>query len=259
MHLLNNIQFSVAQLAAQLWNCGLKRVIRAAVFPASISFIFISPRDWLVKMSEGAEELHESFKARVKEEAETLVLELFPQRVVAFDEVLKSSYFTDPAPENLETCTVPNEDSSIPSNKHITQMVDTLKPMVSRLMEETSQVRIWITLLIPKIEDGNNFGVSIQEEALLEIKLVEAQAAEFISHVPEYFTNRGKALSKTVKYPQIQDYRRLVKQLDENEYYYLRTVLMELRNHYAILHDIITKNLDKIRAPRPSIMNMMNL
>eukprot|EP00915_Cephaloidophora_sp_WS-2016_P006386 GHVH01008564.1.p1 GENE.GHVH01008564.1~~GHVH01008564.1.p1 ORF type:complete len:157 (+),score=25.96 GHVH01008564.1:56-472(+) len=138
-------------------------------------------------------------------------------------------------------------------------MVDTLKPMVSRLMQETSQVRIWITLLIPKIEDGNNFGVSIQEESLLEIKVVEAQAAEFIEHVPEYFKNRGKAMSKTVKYPQIQDYRRLVGQLDENEYHYLRHVLTELRNHYAILHDIITKNLEKIKAPRSSAMNLMNL
>ena len=120
-------------------------------------------------------------------------------------------------------------------------------------------MRIWITLLIPKIEDGNNFGVSIQEESLLEIKVVESQAAEFIEHVPEYFKNRAKALSKTVKYPQIQDYRRLVRQLDENEYHYLRHVLTELRNHYAILHDIITKNLEKIKAPRSSALNLMNV
>lgn len=28
---------------------------------------------------------------------------------------------------------------------------------------------MWITLLIPRIEDGNNFGVSIQEETLGEV------------------------------------------------------------------------------------------
>lgn len=33
------------------------------------------------------------------------------------------------------------------------------------------QVKMWITLLIPRIEDGNNFGVSIQEETLSEVVL----------------------------------------------------------------------------------------
>lgn len=206
-------------------------------------------------MASDAADLHEDFKSRMREDAEKLVLEVFPQRVVTFDEILKSSFFMEGFPQD----TLSTEDSRILSNKRIVEMVDTLKPMVSRLLQETSQVRIWITLLIPKIEDGNNFGVSIQEDSLLEIKLVEAQAAEFIEHAPEYFKNRAKVLSKTVKYPQIEDYRKLVKQLDENEYHYLRRVLTELRNHYAILHDIITKNLDKIKAPRSSAINLMSL
>ena len=210
------------------------------------------------EMVSSAAELHDIFKMRIREDAEKLVLEVFPQRVVTFNDVLQT-FFSEICPQNLESNTVPAEDAHISCNRHIVEMVDTLKPMVSRMMQETSQVRIWITLLIPKIEDGNNFGVSIQEESLLEIKVVESQAAEFIEHVPEYFKNRAKALSKTVKYPQIQDYRRLVRQLDENEYHYLRHVLTELRNHYAILHDIITKNLEKIKAPRSSALNLMNV
>ena len=32
-------------------------------------------------------------------------------------------------------------------------------------------------MLIPKIEDGNNFGVGVQEDALAELRQVEAECA----------------------------------------------------------------------------------
>jgi proteasome activator subunit 3 (PA28 gamma) len=53
-----------------------------------------------------------------------------------------------------------------------------------------------------------------------------------------------------IKYPHVDDYRQVIRELDEKEYFSLRLVLLEVRNHYALLHDIITKNLDKIRKPR---------
>jgi hypothetical protein len=34
-------------------------------------------------------------------------------------------------------------------------------------------VKIWIQLNIPRIEDGNNFGVSIQEETVSELSRAE--------------------------------------------------------------------------------------
>lgn len=52
------------------------------------------------------------------------------------------------------------------------------------------------------------------------------------------------------KYPHIDDYRRTVEELDEKEYLSLRITLSEIRNHYATLHDMITKNMEKIKKPR---------
>lgn len=60
----------------------------------------------------------------------------------------------------------------------------------------------------------------------------------------------GKLISKVAKYPHIDDYRRAVQELDEKEYLSLWLVVTEIRNRYCSLHDIVIKNLDKIKKPR---------
>lgn len=65
--------------------------------------------------------------------------------------------------------------------------------------------------MIPKIEDGNNFGVSIQEDTLAEIQSVESEAAAFFDQISRYFISRAKIVSKVAKYPHIDDYRRAVR------------------------------------------------
>lgn len=57
---------------------------------------------------------------------------------------------------------------------------------------------MWISFLIPKIEDGNNFGVSIQEDMLAEIRTVESEAAAFFDQISRYFITRGKIVTKVV-------------------------------------------------------------
>lgn len=64
----------------------------------------------------------------------------------------------------------------------------------------------------------------------------------------KYFT--GKLISKVAKYPHIEDYRRAVEELDQKEYLSLWLTMSEIRNRYCSLHDIVVKNLDKIKKPR---------
>lgn len=49
--------------------------------------------------------------------------------------------------------------------------------------------------MIPKIEDGNNFGVSVQEDTLAEVQSVESEAAAFFDQISRYFISRGKFLN----------------------------------------------------------------
>jgi len=224
----------------------------------------------------------------VKEKAENLVKKNFPERILQFNKLLeKSPFLCDdlhtvhsdlkipvPEPQYLNshdgdppggkkrkmsdngeaevsgTKVMVLPSGSVPINPHITQMVDTIKPLIRTLVEEANLLKMWVSFLIPKIEDGNNFGVSIQEETLGEIRTVESEAAAFFDQISRYYMTRAKLVSKVAKYPHIDDYRRTVVELDEKEYLSLRITLAEMRNHYATLHDMITKNMDKIRKPR---------
>jgi len=140
----------------------------------------------------------------------------------------------------------------ITCNSILSKHIDTVKPFIRELVEHANLLKMWITFLIPKIEDGNNFGVSIQEDTLGEIRAVEGEAATFYDAIARYHINRGKIISKVAKYPHIDDYRRVVAELDEKEFLSLRIVLSEIRNHYAAMYDLIAKNWEKIIRPRSS-------
>ncbi|CAG0901610.1 unnamed protein product [Darwinula stevensoni] len=233
----------------------------------------------------------QDYRDQVIKEGEKMVKDGFPKRIVRLNEILQSKAFNIPDLLSLHSdlkipvpqadffqpildgtrkldkmeCsfTVPGTNvyvlpcGTVPANDEIVQMINVVKPLVRQLVEDANLLKIWVSFLIPKIEDGNNFGVSIQEDTLAEIRVVESEAAAFYDQISKYFCTRGKIISKVAKYPHIEDYRKNVQELDEKEYLSLRLILMEVRNHYATLHDFITKNIEKIQKPRSA--NMVNM
>jgi len=137
-------------------------------------------------------------------------------------------------------------------NSPICDLIKIVKPVIRALVEDSNLLKMWISFMIPKIEDGNNFGVSIQEDTLAEIQSVESEAAAFFDQISRYFISRAKIVSKVAKYPHIEDYRRAVQELDEKEFLSLWLVMCEVRNRYSSLHDIVIKNLEKLKKPRSS-------
>jgi len=79
------------------------------------------------------------------------------------------------------------------------------------------QLKMWISFMIPKIEDGNNFGVSIQEDTLGEIQSVESEAAAFFDQISRYFVSRGKIVSKV----DIKIHKYVVKNRENFEAFFL--------------------------------------
>jgi len=138
----------------------------------------------------------------------------------------------------------------VASNRKVTELIDMMKPILRDAIEHMNKVKVWILLLIPRMEDGNNFGVSIQEEVLSEVRQIESEVATLHEQTSRYFLMRAKLITKVARYPHVDDYRRTIVDVDEKQFINLRLTVAEVRNHYATLHDLIVKNLEKIKKPR---------
>lgn len=229
----------------------------------------------------------QEYKNTLISKAEELIITGFPKKIVELNNLLETKNFAErdfsevhqdlnilvPAPvvdaddgdgppskrARVETTDnaagtkvmiLPN--GSVKCNVHICEIIKIVKPVIRCLVEDSNLLKMWISFMIPKIEDGNNFGVSIQEDTLAEIQSVESEAAAFFDQISRYFISRAKVVSKVAKYPHIDDYRRAVQELDEKEFLSLWLVLSEVRNRYCSLHDIVIKNLEKLKKPRSS-------
>jgi len=237
-------------------------------------------------VTEGDVMLNE-YKAACKKQAEVIFKEIFPGKVIELNALLESDKFSlsrlaefeakinIPVPDmklindepslkkRKSDCLNDNNDNdvqgtqvillpngTIPINVQITEIIEIVKPQAIELIGYANQIKMWINFMIPKIEDGNNFGVSIQEDSLAEARQVESESASYLDQISRYYLTRAKIITKVAKYPHVDDYRRTITELDEKEFISLRLVVTELRNHYASLHDLINKNLEKIKKPK---------
>jgi len=155
--------------------------------------------------------------------------------------------------ENITTTTETNNenpqkivyDKAVPSNETITKFLGEIKKEVLELVEMINIVKIWIQLLVPKIEDGNNFGVGIQEEIISELGRAEESGYSNLEAIANYYLRRAKLISKILKYPNIEDYKQAIVELDLKEFINLRLCILDLRNLYLTLYDMIWKNQQK--------------
>merc|ERR1711924_113584 len=140
----------------------------------------------------------------------------------------------------------------VPSNAELVERLTALKAEMLEMIEHFGIIRLWILLNIPRIEDGNNFGVSIQEETVNDLQSKEDLVHQGLEAISKYYLMRGKLVSKVCKYPHLGDYRQSIIELDEKEYFNYKLALIDLRNSYFLGYDLIMKNLEKIKTPRTS-------
>uniref|UniRef100_A0A8C3G365 Proteasome activator complex subunit 3 n=1 Tax=Cyclopterus lumpus TaxID=8103 RepID=A0A8C3G365_CYCLU len=238
----------------------------------------------LLKVDRDLKTRVETFREQISSEAEHLVASFFPKKLLELDQFLKEPIlnvtdlkdihseikFKVPEPilftnshdvgdmVSLQcilaggTTNLVVPEGMLKCNTKLVDLIERVKPEIRTLIEKCNTVKMWVQLLIPRIEDGNNFGVSIQEETVAELRTVESEAASYLDQISRYYITRAKLVSKIVKYPHVEDYRRTITEIDEKEYISLKIIVSELRNQYVILHDMILKNIEKIKKPRNS-------
>ena len=138
----------------------------------------------------------------------------------------------------------------VKENSKLAQLLIILKKEVREAVQITSAIKLWIQMLVPKMEDGNNFGVEVQDEVSGELDRVESESYMQMESCLNYHKLRAKYAEKVKKHPHIMDYRQAIVERDQQEYLRRKLALNELRSNYACLYDLITKNLDKVTKPK---------
>lgn len=228
----------------------------------------------------------DDFCQKLSKEAEQLLSKFFPEKIEQLQMLLKTSFscddlaslkapldipIPDPAKEEAkrkkkeekeakegkkDKDSDKEEDDSGPpcgpicSNERVESLLNEVKPEIQTLKEKLNTVSMWVQLQIPRIEDGNNFGVAVQEKVFELLTNTRTKIEAFQTQISKYYSERGDAVAKASKTPHVGDYRQLVHELDQYQYRELRLVVLDIRNTYAVLFDIINKNYDKIKKPR---------
>ncbi|VDM24222.1 unnamed protein product [Hydatigera taeniaeformis] len=217
----------------------------------------------------------DNFRTQLAKDAEMHLSTIFPQRLQTIIDVLKSPLFDltlnrqklhdaalTPIPSDVcgKDASLPRSSIEVSTNPIISEAYNVVKPFLLQLGEDAQLLRMWVVLSIPKIEDGNNFGVSVQEEVMVDASRTETDVTSMLDFYCDYLIYRGKINTKRIKWPGIRAYTEALVELDEMTYIRIRMTLQDIRNNYARLYDLYMKNISKIRDPRSdSGINAVNI
>ncbi|KAM9329681.1 proteasome activator complex subunit 2 [Gastrophryne carolinensis] len=216
----------------------------------------------------------DGFRSNLYNQVQGFLSEFVPQKISYLDNLLKSDLFTvndlttlhaelnipipdPPSPESEDSkMETDKEEKKAPKcgflkeNEKIQKLLNTVQPEIRGLREGCALIITWLYHLIPKIEDGNDFGVSVQEKVLERVIALKTKIETSQTNINKYLTERGDAVAKASKETHVMDYRALVHDKDEGIFAELRLALMEVRNIYVEIFDIIYKNFEKVTNPK---------
>uniref|UniRef100_A0A671NHJ6 Proteasome activator complex subunit 1 n=1 Tax=Sinocyclocheilus anshuiensis TaxID=1608454 RepID=A0A671NHJ6_9TELE len=220
-------------------------------------------------------------------QAEQLISNFFPEKIAEMDNILQSSCslkdlsvirapldipIPDPAKEELKRKKKEEKEAKegkkggdkeeedegppcgpIACNETVEKLIKQIKPEIQTLKECLNTVRkCWLKNdIFDKSLLNWFYNNLIYTEKVFELFTNTRTKIEgFQTQISKYYSERGDAVAKASKQPHVGDFRQLVHELDQHQYCELRIIVLEIRNTYAVLYDVITKNFNKIKKPR---------
>uniref|UniRef100_A0A2K6T0Z9 Proteasome activator complex subunit 2 n=1 Tax=Saimiri boliviensis boliviensis TaxID=39432 RepID=A0A2K6T0Z9_SAIBB len=185
------------------------------------------------------------------EEAKECLYRFLPQKIIYLNQLLQEDSLNVADLTSLQApldIPIPKKEvptcGFLPGNEKVLSLLALVKPEIWTLKEKGILVITWIQHLIAKIEDGNDFGVAIQEKVLERVNAVKTKVEAFRITISKYFSERGDAVAKASKDTPVMDYQALA------AYGELRAMVLDLRALYAELYHIINSNLEKTVNPK---------
>ena len=195
-----------------------------------------------------------SFLATLGPQTNDLLHSIIPQRVLQLHEYIAN---LEPFTHSLTVPPPPSASSpvlaitaAIPPHPLLSRVLPELHASLSQLLLHLSQLKLHIQLLIPPTDDSNTFGVEIQQEAITVLTQYEDAHFALLDRIPSYSASRAKLCSKICKYPACEDYRLAVQELDAGMWCDVRVGLVEERECYMQVLDLLKKNEQRLRDPK---------
>mmetsp|Transcript_3370 Transcript_3370/g.7727 ORF Transcript_3370/g.7727 Transcript_3370/m.7727 type:complete len:245 (+) Transcript_3370:104-838(+) len=82
------------------------------------------------------------------------------------------------------------------SNEPVSKAVSMTIDEISAVSQDVRALEVFLNLHIPKMEDGNNFGVSVQLSMLKQLSEIQEAAGKAIDELSGYSNARAESLSK---------------------------------------------------------------
>jgi len=117
------------------------------------------------------------------------------------------------------------------------------------LCELVINIKLFINLNVPRVEDGNNFGVGVQLDTITQLSRVEDGSLLSTENFYKYLEGRARIYRKSKKH-ESSIYEEMLLSFDEKQLKLIWIARVDLRNNYANLYDIMMKNIDRILCPR---------
>jgi len=193
-----------------------------------------------------------------------IIFDIFPEKIQHLDDMyktrpefnMKSEEIAPKLPTFEEPTGTADEVKrklarvTVPSNKALCDLFTILQKEILEMSEMINSLSIWVKLNVPRIADGNNFGVEVQQEISEVLENTEVSGYEILDSFTTYHTARANMIVNIIQYPGVVDFQEALKELDEKTYIKTSLLACELRNDYITLYDSLSKNLETLMSPR---------
>lgn len=222
------------------------------------------------------------------ETAALALLESLPKRVDDIEKVLTNLAGERMPSRVFAACTERVKASPGHQNVSVTALHLATADQLEQAISTLRMIAQWIQLNVPKIEDGNNFGVEVQKCVFVHVKEAIAALEKHWESIAEYHNQRtsivekvqekvakekcttrtvtaskggkdgdeDKSVESTVEKETATSSTALpdclghLSALDMKWYFiYVRT-LESIRDQYVVVYDVIEKNKEKVQMPR---------
>ena len=136
-----------------------------------------------------------------------------------------------------------------PTNKEIDERLAILGNKVAVFVTDIRSAKLWISLRVPPISDGNNSGAEVQNYVLGELKAMREAATAMLDAGKDYQWQRALGLEKTIA-STIPNFAAYIVELDVKAYNATYYSLIDLRSFYVKAMLLFEKNSPKLMDPR---------